>query len=370
MFQSLQFRSDRVIALCRLMLAAMLIAASVIDPGYPIIHTAAGAALLWSYLVYAAAVLVIACTDWWVTHRIRPVAFLIDVFAAFASLYLIESAGLGLVSPFMGFFVYLVLTSTLIWRPRTVIMVTAGIMVLYGLLGLALAHNGALDDSHWFARRLAFMLVLAALVIWFGASRSPEKPDRLDWPHDAPAERRFAIIVDYIRRHMHACGVAIFWSPADEPWIYLGLTGIAGHRAQRLPPEAIALDSGPSGSAVLFDRRRHRRLELEDGDRIAARRGPTRIDAADFLGIDTGLLVPVKAETGSGTILLTGIRGVSADYLQPARALSGEIGLAIDRHALAEMSQAAQLDRMRFSLARDLHDGVAQSLAGMGFRLA
>ncbi|MBN8485029.1 MAG: hypothetical protein J0L50_09640 [Sphingomonadales bacterium] len=370
MYQSLQLRSDRITAICRLILAAMLIAASLLDPGFPIIRTAAGAVLLWSYLVYAAAVLVIACTDWWLTHRMRPAAFLIDVFATFASLYLIESAGLGLVSPFMGFFVFLVLTSTLIWRSRTVIMITAGLIVLYGLLGLALAHNGDLDDGNWFARRLAFMLILAALVIWFGTSRRPEKPDRLDWPHDAPVERRFAIIVDYIQRHMQASGVAIFWSPADEPWIYLGLAGIAGHRAQRLPPEAIALDSGPSGSAVLFDRRRHRRLELEDGDRIAARRGPARIDAADFLGLESGLLIPVTAETGSGTILLTGIRGVSADHLQPARALSGEIGLAIDRHALAEMSQAAQLERLRFSLARDLHDSVAQSLAGVGFRIA
>lgn len=370
MLQSLQFRSDRVIALCRLLLAAMLIAASWLDPGYPIAGTMAGAVLLWGYLAYAATSLVITFTDWWLTHRIRPAAFLIDVAAAFAVLYLVETSGLGLVSPFMGFFIFLVLSGTLIWRTRTVIVISAGLIMMYGFMGLVLTQSDMLADGHWFARRMAFMLVLAALLIWFGSTRSPEKPARLDWPQDTPPERRFAIIVDYIQRHMRAGGVAIFWTPAEEPWTYLGLVGIAGHRAQRLPPDTIEIDDTAHGSAVLFDRRRHRRLHLEESGRIAARLGPTSIDAADYLGIETGLLIPIPAETGTGAILLTGIKGVSADLLPPAHALGEEIGLAIDRHALAEMSKAAQLASERRSLARDLHDGVAQSLAGVGFRLA
>lgn len=370
MFQTLQFRSDRVIALCRLILAAMLIATSWLDPSYPIIDTRSGAILLWGYLAYSVAGLVIAFTDWWLTHRIRPIAFLVDVVAAFAVLYLIEASGLGLVSPFMGFFIFLVLSSTLIWRARTVSMIAVGLIVLYGLIGLALAERQLLADGHWFARRMAFMLILAGLVIWFGSSRSPEKPARLDWPLDTPPDRRFAIMVDFIQRHMRAKGVAIFWTPAEEPWTYLGLVGIAGHRARRLPPDTIEIDSEPHGAAMLFDRRRHRRLHLEHSGQIAARRSPANINAADYLGIETGLLIPLNAETGSGAILLTGIQGVSADHLHPARALGEEIGLAIDRHALAEMSHAAQLARLRLSLARDLHDGVAQSLAGVGFRLA
>ncbi len=370
MFQSLQLRSDRIIALCRVVLAALLIATSWLDPGYPIVTSRSSAILMWGYLAYATAALVIAFTDWWLTHRIRPVAFVIDVVAAFAVLYLIEAAGLGLVSPFMGFFIFLVLSATLIWRARTVAVIVAGLILLYGLMGLMLAQNDVLADGHWFARRMAFMLILAALVIWFGTSRSPEKPARLDWPQDTPPERRFAIIVDYIQRHTAADGVAIFWTPAEEPWTYQGLVGIAGPRVQRLPPDTIEIAGGAHGEAVLFDRRRHRRLHLEESGRIEARVGPAQIDAADHLGVETGLLIPITAETGAGAILLTGIKGVSADHLLPARALGEEIGLAIDRHALAEMSQAAQLARLRVSLARDLHDSVAQSLAGVGFRLA
>lgn len=370
MYQSLQLRSDRVIALCRLILAAMLIGTSWLDPNYPIIDTPAGATLLWSYLAYSALALVIASRDWWLTHRMRPAAFLFDVAAAFMVLYLIESAGLGLVSPFMGFFIFLVLTSTLIWPTRTAAVIAIGLIALYGLLGLALAQNHVLADGHWFGRRMAFMLVLAGLVIWFGHNRSTEKPARLDWPHDTPPDRRFALIVDYIQRHMRADGVAIFWAPAEEPWTYLGLVGIAGHRAQRLAPDTIEIASGPSDAAVLFDRRRDCRLHLEEHGRIAARRGPASIAAADYLGVETGMLVPITAETGAGVILLTEIRGVSADHLQPAHALGQEIGQAIDRHALAEMSQAEQLARLRLSLARDLHDSVVQSLAGAGFRLS
>lgn len=370
MYQSLQLRSDRVIALCRIALAGMLVASSWVDPGYPIIRTATGAVLLWSYLAYSAFALVIAFTDWWLTHRLRPATFAIDVAAAFAVLYLIESAGLGLVSPFMGFFIFLVLTSTLIWRARTVGLIAAGMILLYGLIGLLLAESETLADGHWFGRRMGFMVVLAGLVTWFGHNRRPAKPARLDWPHDAPPEQRFAIVVDYIQRHMNARRVAVFWSPDDEPWVYLGQAGTAGHRARRLPPEAVDIGSGPSGAAMLFDRRRGRGLILGEDGRIMARRGPDPIGAAEYLGIRDGLLIPLTAETGSGAILLSGIGGVSADYLQPAQALGQEIGTAIDRDALAEASQAAKLARLRLSLARDLHDSVAQSLAGVSFRLS
>lgn len=370
MYQSLLLRSDRVIALCRMTLAGMLLATGWLDRSYPIMATPAGSALLWSYLGYSVLTLAIAFTDWWLTHRIRPLAFAVDIAAAYAVLYLIEASGLGLVSPFMGFFIFLVVTSTLIWRTRTAVGIAVALVTLYGAIGLILMHNHALADGHWFGRRMAFMAILAVLIIWFGTSRRPDKPARLDWPHDIPAERRFDIIVDYIRQHMRATGVAIFWIQDDEPWTYLGVAGIPGHVAGRLAPDTVDLDSGLAGTAILFDRGRGRWLHLDEGSRIAARRGAARLAPAEFLGIDTGVMIPIAAETGSGVILLTGIPGVSADHLQPAQALGQEIGMAIDRDALAEMSQAARIARLRLSLARDLHDGVAQSLAGVGFRLS
>lgn len=369
MLLSLQLRSDRVIAICRLVIAATLIVASLLDPRYPIMDGTAGASLLWGYLAGSAVALVIAYTDWWLTHRIRLATFAIDAITAFAALYLIESAGLGLVSPFMGFFVFLVLASTLIWQPRTAAVVAAGLIALHGVVGLLLAHNQLLADGYWFVRRTAFMLILAGLLIWYGYSRNPDKPARLDWPQDAPTDRRFEIIVDYLQRHTRASGVAIFWAPADEPWTYLGLSGIAGHRAQRLAPGTVDWESGPAATAILFDRHRQRRLHLEDDGRITARRGPASINGADYLEIETGMLIPIDAETGSGVILLTGIRGLSADHLSTGQALGQEIGMAIDRQALVDVSHAAELARLRLSMARDLHDSVAQSLAGVGFRL-
>ena len=369
MHQTLTLRSDRVIALFRLTLAAVLLGTFWLDPNDLISSSFAGTALLFGYLAFAIGALTIAWSDWWRAHRLRLLAFCVDLAAAFLVLYLIESSGSGVASPFLAFFVYLIVTGILIWRVRTMLWIALAILAAYAAVGLALSGNGMMPNPAWFMRRMVFMVVLAGLIAWFGHSRNFRQPDRLDWPFDAPIADRFEVVVRFVQNHMKASGVAVFWSPDDEPWIYLGVDGIAGQKSQRLSPDKLDLTAIAHCDAILFDRLRNRSLHLLAGDRILAQRGSVDLAPAEYLGVAAGILVPLTSETGQGFIVLTGIKGVTADHLKPARALGEEIGHAVDRHALAEISQTAQLTNLRLSMARDLHDSIAQSLAGASFRL-
>lgn len=369
MQQTLKFRSDRVIALFRLALAVLLIGTSWIDPDYPTHASTIAMGLLWVYLVYAAGAVVVAWSDWWLAHRMRLTAFLVDLSVTFLLLYLIEGSGTGLASPFLGFFIFLVVSAVLIWPARRALAVLAALLLTYCAVGLLLFHDEDLADPAWYLRRLAFMTLLTGLIVWFGHSRNHPQPARLEWPFDAPLTDRFEAIVAFIRDHMRASGVAVFWSPDDEPWLFVGVNGIAGRANNRLGPDELDLGLRPDGAAILFDRVRHRRLVLTADGRIIAQRGAVVIAAADYLDAGSGILVPIASETGTGVIVLTGIKGVAADHLAPARALTREIAHAIDRHILAETSQSAQIARLRLSMARDLHDSVAQSLAGASFRV-
>jgi len=57
------------------------------------------------------------------------------------------------------------------------------------------------------------------------------------------------------------------------------------------------------------------------------------------------------------------------DDLPVIASLSREVGLALDREEMAVLAQAMAMAGVRNALARDLHDSVAQLLAGTLFRL-
>ena len=81
------------------------------------------------------------------------------------------------------------------------------------------------------------------------------------------------------------------------------------------------------------------------------------------------LLVPVRASDGDGVIFLADLRVVGRDLLPLGVAVSREVAFAFDRHVASLSSYRQGMDELRQDMARDLHDSVAQSLAGAAFRV-
>jgi signal transduction histidine kinase len=67
--------------------------------------------------------------------------------------------------------------------------------------------------------------------------------------------------------------------------------------------------------------------------------------------------------------VLGGIRGPGADFLSLGAAVTREIATAADRATATRLERETAVMRARGAIARDLHDSVAQSLAGACFRL-
>ena len=90
---------------------------------------------------------------------------------------------------------------------------------------------------------------------------------------------------------------------------------------------------------------------------------------AKMYGINEGILVPVQSATGSGHLLAWDCDSLSADDLGILRAMADQIGHALDREEMANLARSAVETGVRQAVARDLHDSVAQFLAGTLFRL-
>jgi signal transduction histidine kinase len=90
---------------------------------------------------------------------------------------------------------------------------------------------------------------------------------------------------------------------------------------------------------------------------------------ARFLSVEEGIIAPVDSAIGIGQLLVWDMKIASADAIPVARSLAAQIGNVLDREEMAALARNAAEAGVRQALARDLHDSVAQFLAGTLFRL-
>ncbi|MFM7378324.1 MAG: histidine kinase [Erythrobacter sp.] len=90
---------------------------------------------------------------------------------------------------------------------------------------------------------------------------------------------------------------------------------------------------------------------------------------ADHFAIAEGLVIPLRSSSGRGLLILGCNPGLSIDDLAMAPAIAQEIAATLDRLLLSHISREVAVAQLRTTLARDLHDSVAQTLAGVRFRI-
>lgn len=363
------YNSGRVIGLTRLVLAAVFFLALWLDPDQPVRSTAFGYALLFSYLVYASVQLAISWRSWWWDHQLAWLAMVVDVSAFLSAVFFTEGAADDFTSPFLAFFAYLMLAATIRWDWRMTVMTGLAVTALYLLVGSYIATIATDFDIQRFGRRVIYMLVLSLVLAWFGLQRRGHVVERfVELPVDSGGRQLLDQALDYAIGQTRAGSAAIAWAEHEEPSVHLRAHGLE-MPAEQLGPGEFDTEAGFSRDARLFDRPRKRCLTARRGERPIAGEGPVEDRFADLCGVDEGIALPLTGLTGRGELLLAAIAGMSADHLDLASLLGREIAAGFDRQATLRLSSEAALSRMRETLAGDLHDSVAQSLAGASLRL-
>ncbi|MBS1239878.1 MAG: putative signal transduction histidine kinase, partial [Proteobacteria bacterium] len=163
-------------------------------------------------------------------------------------------------------------------------------------------------------------------------------------------------------------GAALAWENSEEPGCTLQRAGTLMGGTRHLAPGE--LDVFVDTSPTLFDRERQRMLKLGPNNGMVIERNGSGPALASFLGLTAGLSIPVEGTTGAGQIVLVGIPGLCRDHLAFGQALAREIAHGLDEEEISSLARETAAVRLRGNIARDLHDSVAQSLAGAGYRLA
>jgi signal transduction histidine kinase len=368
-----QHRSGRVIALGRMVLAAVFLFAIYLDPSQPNQSPSVAYGLLMGYVIWSAGLLILTWTNWWLDYRLAAFAHLVDI-AAFGTLVFFTE---GYTSPFYTFFVFLLLSSAIRWSWRETALTAAAVAILFFAAGTATLALGAAEiDLQRLIVRLTHLIVLSLLFIWFGVNQQESSPDdlaaELEPQPDADGPP-IQLTMNYAAERTRAQRIVFAWWQKEEPWLHVAELEGDSYRSTRVGPEAYdpLFSHTAAGCPFLFDRKRRRGLCRSSRSPNRLHGFPQTIDPhfADQYRLETGLAIRVRCDDYEGELLALNIEGLCADDLGTAVTLGREISALFDRSAMLAVSEETAFNRARMSLARDLHDSVVQVLAGASFRL-
>jgi signal transduction histidine kinase len=375
---SQRIRTERQIAIGRAVLAAFSLAAVWLDPAEREHFDAAFYSLTAAYVVYAVLMALLVSRTRRL-GRLQVVSHAIDIGAFSAFIYFTD----GPTSLFFVFFVFVVVTATLRWQWRGVIWTTVVTVVLFLGLGIASAFAGGentfeLNDA---VVGVVYLGVVAWLLAFLGLheARLRQEVGRLaTWSRATnPDETEEAGLGRMLAQAASIMGVpraVLAWEDEEEPWLRLAFWD--GHTTlSRAAPEEFSVLVRPDLEGTVFlcpDVRAEPEppITYREGDEFRRSRG-TPVDRAfaDRYNMGPVISVPVDVPGAWARLFLLDKPNMSADDLTLASIVAAGVGLVMEEsHLQARLRESAAYEE-RVHLARDLHDGVLQSLTGTALQL-
>lgn len=398
-------RQERLIGAGRIVLAASSLLAVWLDPAEPVKDARIGYALLASYLAYAVVVALVVSRLEAVPAWGRLITHGVDL--GFFSLFIYFTAGPA--SPFNAYFVFALVCATVRWQWRGTLW--TAVVSLAAYLGAGLYFGEVLRDPafelHQFIIRGVYLVVVAVLLGYLGVhqTRVREEMSALAvWPREPTSDPDAVLsrMLPYAGRLVGSPQVVVVWTEGDEPWLHLahwsegppradrkdGDGGGGLDRSREAPDayEPVVPEALEDRAFLCSDLRRKPASVLvrvperpSDGALGAAtgtaarherwRGEPLHPALARRFGTASLLTAPLRGEGVAGRVLFLGKRRLTSDDLLLADVVAALVCEQLEHVHLTTRLQEGAATEERIRLARDLHDGVLQSMTGFALRL-
>jgi len=369
-------RAERTIAATRIAIASFSLYAVWLDPAQP------ARFVQLTYLLHVGCIaysLVLAAVMWrrpstgWL-----PIAtHIIDIIVFSVAQYFT----LGPSSPFFNYFIFSLFCAAVRWGWRGTLATAPIVGVAY--LGIALANSyilGATDfDLNRFIIRSGNLVVFSVLLVYLGRHEARLRDDirRLaGWPATVgdDAEAEIKRVIAYAAGVVAARQVVAIWEPDQEPRVQVAIWRrdafeLSRHASAEFEPwvsdelEDIAFLYSNGADARSATTTRGRRISLQSDAPIhpslAAHVTPKLVASAAF-----------RTERLTGRVFFGDLDDATTVEILPlVEVVAREIGASIDQREMHSRTRQLAVGEERIRVARDLHDGVLQSLTGVRFEL-
>ena len=348
------------------MLCLVLLLAVSADRSEPHLSWIRTYSLLWVYAVAALIIGIATWRNWWLDARLAVITHGVDM-AVFTAI--VFSAN-GTTSPFFLFFVLPLLSAAIRWSWRETALTASAMVILYIIAGLLIAGTESFELER-FVIRAGNLLILSLLLIWFGIHqrrtnlffRIEEFEAGLD-RRDNPLARALEFAMELSRARAGALVIGPVGEEASDGFAIVEAEQRSFNAERSLIRQC---DLG----AFLFDISADHALSRapEGWFRFVRASSLVDLEEARTIGMREGLVAEVRTGTQHGWLILWEVPSLSADHIDLGRELGRVVGTTLDRHALLAAIETGAAARTRLSLARDVHDGIVQFLAGAAFRL-
>jgi signal transduction histidine kinase len=374
---SRQSRAEFLIAMARLVLAAFSLLAIWLDPSEPSRYEEVAYALLWGYVAYSLLLAVL-------TVRIRRslgslplITQALDLLLFTLFMFFTE----GPTSPFFVYFVFSFFCATLRWSWRGTFW-TAGIALLM-FIGMGIyAGEISLDPAfelNTFIIRSAYLAVVASLLGYLGAYEERARGELLGlaaWPRNIRKEVQELVreMLEYAAGILPAPRVILTWEEEEEPWICCASWSRDDFRYTREPPalfEPLVAEPLEGSNFLCLDARMPVPAVIHTSPAgLQQWRGePLNRAFQDRFGARAVLSLGMEGKDFKGRLFALDKKGMSTDDLVLGRIVAQEMATQMDSFYMLRKLQQSAAAEERIRMARDLHDGLLQSLTGAALQL-
>jgi signal transduction histidine kinase len=372
-----QHRVDRFIASARLAFTLCALLAITVAPSEPAASARHVLLIVTAYTLYA------MTTVAWVWssaaslgHRVRFGTQIIDVVVA---IVLVTLSG-GPHSLFLVFMIFPLLSASLQWKQGALwtggsSLAAFGAVALYAILS---SGSGALE-LHSFIIGVAYLIVVTLVFAHLAAH--DDRTRRVmgavaTWTTSRAggAEAGLREILSHVASIVEAPRVLLVWQAADQPHPIAALWTHEQFHCRAEPRAAFELmvveplrdcdfvcnDAAQSGARVVCvtERRSSRWRGRPLGDALLT-----------AFAIRAVMAVRLPAASLRGRLLLLDKPAATSDDLVLASVVARQVASVLEHDNVARQIQEAALAHERARVARDVHDGALQSLAGAAIRL-
>lgn len=370
-------RAERLIATGRVGLVALTLLAIRMEPSDLAISPWTAFALLSGYLLYA---LLLHLRVW---RSPAPLGHLPLVNHAFdlAAFFLVVVVTRDATGPVFVYAAFLLASATLRWLWRGTLW--TAVVVVAAHIGLSrLAPHVVGGPAVEPGRAIIYSLYLAMVATLLGCVGAYEEWVRgelsglASWartiPREAPALVRD--LLAHAAEVLRAPRVLMGWEEPEEPWFHLASWSRGEFQWNRQPPgtyEPLVAEPLSGADFVCLDARAPIPTCLHTSPTgLQGRQGPPlhRELQARF-AIGPVLSLRLQGQVVKGRLFCLDKPGMTADDLVLGEIVARQVAARMDHFYLLQRLQQAAATEERIRLARQLHDGVLQSLTGAALQL-